>query len=193
MRWVLSLASRKCAPYIEASLVGKVCFLAQQRSYGIHNRADISFRAGAASANFPCFVHQLFRDIQGDNQNGYFRRTLGDDTSGIETVHLGHLEIKYDQIRANLPEPVYCIPTVARFVTHSPIIMLLQNPAQIAPYRRVVIHHEDTNYAVGIFRRQFHQNTTISRVCAAQTPRQYMERLTLPVENYPATIDLESF
>jgi hypothetical protein len=66
---------------------------------------------------------------------------LTDDSSGVKAVHLGHLKIEHNQIWLNLPEPFDGFLTVSGLVAYFPIRVLLQDPAQVAPDRRVIIHN----------------------------------------------------
>jgi hypothetical protein len=44
---------------------------------------------------------------------------------GVQAIHLGHLEIKHDQVRLNFLEPLDCFLAVAGFITNEPIGVMI--------------------------------------------------------------------
>jgi hypothetical protein len=59
----------------------------------------------------------------------------------IETIHLRHLEIKHNDIRPDLSEPLHRFFAIAGFITDTPTLVLLQHTADRAPDIRVVVHY----------------------------------------------------
>src|ERR1700677_4102633 len=83
--------------------------------------------------------------MNGNHQNGSVGRKVGDEAGCVEAVHLRHLEINHDKIWFGVLEKFDCFPAVTGFVTHAPISLVIQQPAQATSNGWAIVRYENTN------------------------------------------------
>src|SRR5580704_13786348 len=83
--------------------------------------------------------------MNGNHQNGSVGGKVGDEAGCVEAVHLRHLEINHDKIWFGVLEKFDCFPAVTGFVTHAPISVVIQQPAQATSNGWAIVRYENTN------------------------------------------------
>jgi hypothetical protein len=83
--------------------------------------------------------------VQSYHENWEFRRTPPDFLGRVQAIHFGHLEIDDHHVRGGLLNLVYGFPTVGGFAADLPGILLLQQLAQAAPHKRVIVGDENSD------------------------------------------------
>ena len=111
----------------------EIGFRVQERVDGLDDGADIGLRAGSADAHPAGLLGQLFGQMNGDHQDGNFRKKLGNLPGNVKSIQIRHLEIQQNHVRRIFLHPLKRFSSGASLVADLPSALLLeQTPADNA-------------------------------------------------------------
>ena len=118
----------------------------QQRVHCLDNGANVRFRASSTNPDPAGLLGQLFRQVNGDHQDGNFRKTFRDAPGRPSPLRSGiGKSSRTCQPDSALPARA-SLPSEPHLVTRQ--VLCVEKSPKVMPDRRVVIDHENSNQAV---------------------------------------------
>jgi len=119
----------------------------EKRIYCFDDRTDVCFGTCPADSGPPGLIGQLLGKMNGNHQDGNFRKQRGNLPGDVKAVEIGHLEIQQDHVRRIFSDALDGFSAGPSLITNLPGALLLEEDPKVISNRRVVIDHKNSNQA----------------------------------------------